>query len=663
MPTVSPCPDPVRWGDLLACRLPEPVVDSLSSHLEGCVYCQRTLDRLTAGEPTWREAARVLEERPRPELRRAMEQLKAEGEAGRETLGPTTVRTAPLPFLRPSANPEHLGRLGPYEVQSVIGRGGMGVVLKAFDPALRRTVAVKVLAPEWASHAQARERFGREARAAAQVRHDNVIAIHAVDEADGLPYLVMEYVPGVSLQQRLDRDGPLGVEEILQIGAQVAAGLAAAHAQELIHRDIKPANILLDEDGNVKLTDFGLARAVDDTSLTQTGVIAGTPQYMAPEQARGAPLDHRADLFSLGSVLYAMCTGRPPFRGPSTVAVLKRVCEETPRAVRDHNPEIPDWLVEIIDKLHAKRPRDRFRRAAEVSQLLYQHLRHLRAPDRFEKPEPVGRRRARGRWAVLLAIPALALLIWGASCVVVLKWNADPPDSAGPERPDAKPPGAKPLDAKPPGPVPPEPLPRAEDDVFFQKTFAELDDSRFFTRKAALERLVTMKPNDQRAKVARKLVELTKNEPRFRTLAVTALGVWGSEDEVPALLAVVEDPADVWARKEALKVIGRFKSARALPAVMRCFRDDPSLRAEAGQALREMGPMAEQAVLDVLNEPADVRVVFLKRDAIGVLADIGTEKSVPAMRKALTSSDTHEAFHLREPAQKAMDAIDKRKKR
>src|SRR5262249_26498261 len=152
-------------------------------------------------------------------------------------------------------------------------------------------------------------------------------------------------------QQRLDRDGPLRVDEILRIGAAAAAGLAAAHERDLIHRDVKPANILLDEVGNVRLTDFGLARAVDDSSLTQTGVIAGTPQYMAPEQARGARLDHRTDLFSLGSVLYAMCTGRAPFRASSTVAVLRRVCDETPRDVRDHNPEIPDWLAEIIDKL------------------------------------------------------------------------------------------------------------------------------------------------------------------------------------------------------------------------------------------------------------------------------------------------------------------------
>src|SRR5262249_12406814 len=142
-----------------------------------------------------------------------------------------------------------------------------------------------------------------------------------------LPYLVMEYVAGRSLQQRL-ADGPFTVESILRIGAETAEGLAAAHARGLIHRDVKPANILLEGgDGRVKLTDFGLARACDDAGLSQQGVVAGTPEYMAPEQAAGEPVDHRADLFSLGSVLYALGTGRSPFRADSTMATLKRVCE------------------------------------------------------------------------------------------------------------------------------------------------------------------------------------------------------------------------------------------------------------------------------------------------------------------------------------------------
>src|SRR5262249_28357095 len=159
----------------------------------------------------------------------------------------------------------------------------------------------------------ARRRFTREAQAAAAVTHEHVVTIHGVEEAHDPPYIVMQYVSGLSLQERLDRDGPLELKEILRIGSQAPRGLAAAHAQGVIHRDIKPANILL-ENGieRVKITDFGLARTLDDASLTQSGVIAGTPQYMAPEQANGEAIDHRADLFSLGSVVYALCTGRPP---------------------------------------------------------------------------------------------------------------------------------------------------------------------------------------------------------------------------------------------------------------------------------------------------------------------------------------------------------------
>src|SRR5438270_9475217 len=234
-----------------------------------------------------------------------------------------------LDFLEPPQKAGALGRLGHYEVLEVVGRGGMGIVLKAFDAALHRVVAIKVMAPQLATSASARKRFMREAQAAAAVRDEHVIDIHAVEQGNGRPYLVMEYVNGLSLQERLDRSGPLELSEVLRIGMQTATGLAKAHAQGLIHRDVKPANILLVNGvQRVKLTDFGLARAVDDASLTQSGVVAGTPEYMAPEQARGEAVDHRADLFSLGSVLYAMCTGRPPFRASGSLAILKRVSED-----------------------------------------------------------------------------------------------------------------------------------------------------------------------------------------------------------------------------------------------------------------------------------------------------------------------------------------------
>ncbi len=195
---------------------------------------------------------------------------------------------------------------------------------------------------------------------------------------------------------------------------QTAAGLAAAHAQGLVHRDVKPANILL-ENGveRVRLTDFGLARAAADAAVTQSGVVAGTPHYMAPEQARGESTDHRADLFSLGSTLYAMCAGHPPFRAESPLAVLRRVCDDHPRPLREINPEVPAWLEAIIARLHAKDPAERYPSAAEVADLLGRCLAHVQQPlsvplptemlphavrRRHERsPVGVGRRTARDR--------------------------------------------------------------------------------------------------------------------------------------------------------------------------------------------------------------------------------------------------------------------------
>jgi serine/threonine protein kinase len=193
----------------------------------------------------------------------------------------------------------------------------------------------------------------------------------------------MAYIPGHSLQDRIDETGPLELREILRIGMQAASGLAAAHAQGLVHRDIKPANILL-ENGveRVRITDFGLARAMDDATQTQSGVLAGTPQYMAPEQACGEAVDHRADLFSLGSVMYAMCTGHSPFRAETTVAVLRRICDGSPRPIRQVNPDVPDWLASIVHKLLAKSSNDRFQSADEVARVLAEQLAQLQQPIR-----------------------------------------------------------------------------------------------------------------------------------------------------------------------------------------------------------------------------------------------------------------------------------------
>jgi uncharacterized protein (TIGR03067 family) len=387
------CPDPVRLGELLDGTLPEEEQPGVTGHLETCAACQRSLERLAAGGESWEGAAAELrKETPAADaaLDRALRDLQADGITDGTRAEPSAAADLPPDFLAPPDKPGRLGKLDHYAILEVVGRGGMGVVLKAFDEKLQRTVAVKVLAPQLAASSAARRRFEREARAAAAVAHEHVVAIHAVEGDRPLPYLVMQYVAGVSLQERLDRSGPLGLKEILRIGMQTAAGLAAAHAQGLVHRDVKPANILL-ENGveRVKLTDFGLARAADDASISQSGVVAGTPMYMAPEQARGEAVDHRADLFALGSVLYALCTGRPPFRASSAMAVLKRVCEEEPRPVREVNPDIPDWLTVIIAKLHAKNPADRFQSAAEVADLLGRHLAHLQAPTRAPMPAPV----------------------------------------------------------------------------------------------------------------------------------------------------------------------------------------------------------------------------------------------------------------------------------
>ncbi|WP_232107162.1 serine/threonine-protein kinase [Gimesia alba] len=319
------------------------------------------------------------------EQRRRVEALlMAYDDAGsfleKSPLGPADTTSYPLDFLTPSDDPDLLGTLGEYQIQKVIGQGGMGIVFRALDPKLNRIVAIKVMSPLLAVNPNARKRFLREAQAAAAVSHPHIVTIHAVDEAQ-LPYLVMEFVVGQSLQEKLDKVGSLKVTEILRIGSQIAEGLAAAHKQGLIHRDIKPANILL-ENGveRVKITDFGLARAVDDVTITKTGEVSGTPQYMSPEQASGDHVDQRSDLFSLGAVMYAMCTGRSPFRASNLVAVVRRVCDDTPRPIQEVNEEIPEWLIEIIDCLLEKRPENRLQTAKEVADLLGAHLAHVQQP-------------------------------------------------------------------------------------------------------------------------------------------------------------------------------------------------------------------------------------------------------------------------------------------
>lgn len=365
-------------------------------------------------------------------------------------------------LINPRPTPPPLTRaLGHFEILEPIGRGGFGIVVKAFDHTLRRVVAIKMMPEEMAATSPARKRFVREARAAAAIRHDNVICIHAVEEQP-VPYLVMEFVPDGSLQRYLDETGPLEVKEVLCIGAQIARGLTAAHATGVVHRDIKPANVLLEREPSrrAKLTDFGIACAADDASLTQSGMIVGTPMYMAPEQARGERIDHRADLFSLGSVLYTMVSGRPPFRATNSLAVLKRVSEETPRPIQEIMPETPQWLCDIIAKLHAPDPNDRFQTAAEVADLLESCRVALEAgrPVMSRVPHQIGRRR---KWVgvavgTVLAAVTLAGILFGTN------WPSTQPTTplaTSPEQPTEPPTPTAPQPNPPPSAKPAEILP------------------------------------------------------------------------------------------------------------------------------------------------------------------------------------------------------------
>jgi CheY-like chemotaxis protein len=274
-------------------------------------------------------------------------------------------------FLKPATRPGYLGRFDHYEVMKVVGHGSGGTVLQAFDETLHRVVAIKLLAPQLATSKSARTRFLREARAMAAISSNYLVQVYGVGDTHGVPYFVMEFVSGVSLGVKLQAGDPLPVDEVVRIGYQAACGLAAAHAHGLIHRDIKPNNLLLEpESGRVKITDFGLARAADDLTLSKQGTVCGTPQYMAPEQATGQPIDHRSDLFSLGSVLYATCTGRAAFQGPSNLVVLKLICEQIPVPIEQLNPAAPGWLIQVVNRLHAKDPAARFQSAAELAEML-----------------------------------------------------------------------------------------------------------------------------------------------------------------------------------------------------------------------------------------------------------------------------------------------------
>jgi serine/threonine protein kinase len=372
MSKASTCPSPQQIREFLSGRLDEGQSELIAAHLESCVPCRRSV----SGEQSTAEDHDLRGDR--------LEATHAGHADASLTLAPTPYDpTVPdedldreLLELFPDRHEASLGWIDDYEVQAELGRGGMGLVFKGFDRKLHRVVAIKVMSPRLASSERARRRFLREARAAAGINHPNVVTIHAVGEYRGIPYLVMEYVAGRTLRQRIHGTSPLAPVDLIRISTQVADGLAQAHAQGVIHRDIKPANILLEDTvERVKIADFGLALvALDVTELTSAGQVIGTPSFMAPEQVLGQAVDPRTDLFSLGCVMYAMVTGRSPFAGSHTLDAIRRVCDEVPPPLDKVDPRISKSLAQVVSQLMEKKPEDRFQSAAEAAEVLRQQL-------------------------------------------------------------------------------------------------------------------------------------------------------------------------------------------------------------------------------------------------------------------------------------------------
>jgi serine/threonine-protein kinase len=370
-PDQQTCFEDQTLSNYLNEKLDESSETQIQDHLSQCSDCQQKLERV-AGNPTvWKD------------LRKNFPMGNDESTV---VVSDDRIQRV-LEMLGPTDDPNMLGRLGNCEVSAVIGQGSTGVVLKAYEPRLNRFVAIKVLSPSFSAKGAARQRFEREGRAVAAVMHENIVPIFAVDEHQGWPFIVMQYIPGFSLLQRIEKKGPLNTCEVTRIGFQVAKGLAAAHNQGVVHRDVKPANVMLESTvDRAMVTDFGLARVADEASMTQSGIIAGTPQYMSPEQAKGQTVDHRSDLFSLGSLMYAACTARPPFRAETLYGVIHRVCNSEPRAIREINPSIEPWLCDFISCMMSKNKEARIQTAAEVAENLSAELACLQSP--MTTPQP-----------------------------------------------------------------------------------------------------------------------------------------------------------------------------------------------------------------------------------------------------------------------------------
>jgi serine/threonine protein kinase len=323
-----------------------------------------------------------------------------------------------LSTLSPSTDATAIGRIGSFDILQWIGCGGMGVVFLARDVRLRRLVAIKTLNARLSSIPKARRRFAREARVMAAIKHPNVVTIYSVEDHNDQPFLVMEYLEGRSLRERI-KQGPLAVADTLLIALRVAEALDAAHRQGVVHRDVKPANIMLEGPWEqVKIMDFGLARAAVDGGESSTRDLAlGTPAYMSPEQLRGDPVDARADLFALGAVIYTCLVGRSPFNGRTSLEIGHRIAHENPPVLREVNPQIPEYVSDLVMRLLEKEPERRYSSAADVAGLLRRHLAMLQQPLSGDV-QPAASQTARG-WVTTallgcgVVVAALVLLyVW-----------------------------------------------------------------------------------------------------------------------------------------------------------------------------------------------------------------------------------------------------------
>lgn len=384
-----PCPDSallhvIRKGS----TSPEQELE-IAQHLEQCAQCRAVVEMLSLDDDSDSGTELSIgESEPLPiplhveaklaelhqEVAEKDDDLAAADSLDAEHSEHTKIGTGDgfvVELCQPSSHPDSIGRIGDYDLFERIGRGGMGVVYRGRDSRLGRDVALKLLKPKFAADGLFVERFLREAQAAAGINHRNVITVHAIEFVGGIPVIVMEYVNGESLRARIRRLGPLPLSDVARLGSQIADGLAAAHDQKVTHRDVKPANILLmDETDEVRITDFGLAQAEGASRLTRSGTLLGTPRYMSPEQARGEKTSPASDLFCLGSVIYTMCVGRPPFSGKNQGEIVTAVAHAKVEEIEQIDPTLPAWLTAVIRKLHAKKPEDRFEDGRQVSSIL-----------------------------------------------------------------------------------------------------------------------------------------------------------------------------------------------------------------------------------------------------------------------------------------------------